>query len=240
MIEVKNLSKTYSMGKKLLKAVDDVSFSIAHGETLGLVGESGSGKSTIGRMILGLVAPTSGQVFLDGKEITGKMVPRRMQMIFQDAYSSLNPRMTVEQILQEPLIIHNLPERTDELLDFVALPRTAKKRYPHEFSGGQRQRIGIARALALNPDFIVCDEPISSLDVSIGAQILDLLINLQKALGLTYLFITHDLAIVRSFSTKLAVMHLGKIVEIGETEEIITSPQHPYSQLLLSSALTLG
>lgn len=238
MIEVKHLTKIYKLGKeKLLKAVDNVTLSIERGETLGLVGESGSGKSTLGRMILGLIEPSSGQILLDGQPITG-LHPRRMQMIFQDPYSSLNPRMSVESILAEPTKIHRLPSRVDELLDLVCLPRSAKKRYPHEFSGGQRQRIGIARAIALNPEFIICDEPISALDVSIQAQIVNLLLRLQKDLGLTILFIAHDLAMVRYLSTRVAVMHQGKIVELRSTDELFAHPRHPYTNQLLKAVLT--
>lgn len=237
MIEVKNLTKIYKIGKtKLFKAVDNVSFAIEQGETVGLVGESGSGKSTLGRMILGLLEPNSGEIYFKGQKKTG-LLPRQMQMIFQDPYSSLNPRMTIGSILAEPTQIHNLPPRVDELLDLVGLPRQAKTRYPHEFSGGQRQRIGIARALALNPELLICDEPISALDVSIQAQIVNLLLQLQKELRLTILFIAHDLAMVRYLSTRTAVMHQGKIVEFRETDELFARPRHPYTQILLASAL---
>lgn len=240
MIEVKNLTKIYRIGKeKLLKAVDNVSFTIERGETLGLVGESGSGKSTLGRMILGLVEPTSGEIYFEGKKKSG-LLPRRMQMIFQDPYSSLNPRLSVGSILAEPTQIHGLPPRVDELLDLVGLPRQAKGRYPHEFSGGQRQRIGIARALALNPLFLICDEPISALDVSIQAQIVNLLLQLQKELRLTLLFIAHDLAMVRHLSTRVAVMHQGKIVELRETDGLFARPHHPYTQMLLASVPRLA
>lgn len=235
MIEVKNLTKSYRLDKKKeLLAVDDVNLTIEQGETVGLVGESGSGKSTLGRMILGLVKPTSGEVFFEGKRKT-ELLPLRMQMIFQDPYSSLNPRMTIHEILAEPTQIHRLPKRVDELLELVGLPQEAKNRYPHEFSGGQRQRIGIARALALNPDFLICDEPISALDVSIQAQIINLLQRLQKELGLTILFIAHDLAIVRYLSTRVAVMHQGKIVECRDADELFSQPSHPYTKNLLSS-----
>lgn len=235
MIEAKNLTKIYKLGKKKeLLAVDHVNLTIEKGAILGLVGESGSGKSTLGRMLLGLIQPTSGEVFFEGKKLNG-LLPRRMQMIFQDPYSSLNPRMTISAILAEPTKIHGLPSRVDELLDLVCLPHQAKGRYPHEFSGGQRQRIGIARALALNPDFLICDEPISALDVSIQAQIVNLLLHLQKELGLTILFIAHDLAMVRYLSSRMAVMHQGKIVEMGQTDELFAHPRHPYTQVLLSS-----
>jgi len=235
MLEVKKLTKIYSIGKKFFKAVDSVSFVLQRGETLGLVGESGCGKSTLGRMIMGLIPPSSGQVFFEGKEITGTLLPRRMQMIFQDPYSSLNPRMSVKAIIEEPTKIHGLPSRVDELLDLVGLPRQNKERYPHEFSGGQRQRIGIARALALNPDVLICDEPISALDVSIQAQIVNLLIRLQKELSLTILFIAHDLAMVRYLSTRVAVMHQGKIVELAEADELFAHPRHPYTKVLFSA-----
>ncbi|HSX26878.1 MAG TPA: ABC transporter ATP-binding protein [Chlamydiales bacterium] len=238
LLRVRNLSKIYSVGKRTLKAVDTVNFSIERGETLGLVGESGCGKSTLGRMLLGLIPQSSGQIFFDGEEVglkRDRSLYRRMQMIFQDPFASLNPRMSVGEILNEPLKIHGLKREIDELLDLVGLPRQAKSRYPHEFSGGQRQRIGIARALALNPEFIVCDEPISALDVSIQAQIVNLLLRLQKELHLTYLFIAHDLAMVKYLSTRVAVMYLGKFVEIGPTEQVYSNPLHPYTQVLLSS-----
>lgn len=235
MIAVKNLTKIYKLGKdRYLKAVDRVNLTIDKGEILGLVGESGSGKSTLGRMILGLIPPTSGEIFFEGQKKTC-LLPRRMQMIFQDPYSSLNPRMSVESILQEPTDIHHLPSRVDELLDMVGLSLAAKKRYPHEFSGGQRQRIGIARALALNPDFLICDEPISALDVSIQAQIVNLLLSLHKALNLTLLFISHDLAMVRYVSTRLAVMHHGQIVEEALPDALFAHPQHPFSRSLIAN-----
>lgn len=237
-LEAKHLIKVYTVGKKRFKAVADVSFSIQKGETLGLVGESGCGKSTLGRMLLRLIPPTSGQIFFKKEEITDKKskeLCRQMQIIFQDPYASLNPRMPVGEIIREPLQIHHLPDRVDELLDLVNLPRTIKNRYPHEFSGGQRQRIGIARALALNPEFILCDEPISALDLSIQSQIVNLLIRLQKELRLTYLFIAHDLTMVKYISTRIAVMYLGKFVELGPTEEVYSNPLHPYTQLLLAS-----
>ncbi|MES2272764.1 MAG: ABC transporter ATP-binding protein [Chlamydiota bacterium] len=238
LLRVRNLTKVYVNGKKILKAVGGVSFAIERGETLGLVGESGCGKSTLGRMLLGLISPTEGQIFFKEQEIPllrNRALCRQMQMIFQDPYASLNPRMPIGEIIGEPLKIHHLPDRIDELLDKVRLPRNVKGRFPHEFSGGQRQRIGIARALALNPDFIVCDEPISALDVSIQAQIVNLLSNLQKELHLTYLFIAHDLAMVRYISNKVAVMYLGEFVELGETEALYAAPLHPYTQILLSS-----
>jgi len=242
MIEVRGLTKIYTLGKKVIHAVQGVSFTLQKGEILGLVGESGSGKSTLGKMLLRLIPPSSGQILFDGQDITHSRSPalcRRMQMIFQDPYASLNPRMTVADLIAEPLKIHrfdNAPKRVDELLDLVALPRHAKGRYPHEFSGGQRQRIGIARALALHPDFIVCDEPISALDVSIQAQIVNLLLRLQKELGLTYLFIAHDLAMVRYISTRVAVMHQGQIVEMADAETLYSQPQHPITRGLLSAS----
>ena len=238
MIEVKRLTKVYKQGKRPFFAVKEVSFSLKKGEILGLVGESGSGKSTLGKMLLRLIPPTSGQIFLDGEEIAHnreKRLCRRMQMIFQDPSASLNPRMTVGAIIEEPFKIHGLTGSVDELLDLVGLPKESKRRYPHEFSGGQKQRIGIARALALKPDFLICDEPISALDVSIQAQIVNLLLDLQKELNLTYLFISHDLSMVRYVSNRIAVMQQGEIVEIGPADTIYSAPQHPYTQKLLSS-----
>jgi len=210
VIELKQVSKIYKLAKKRLTiAVDHVSFSIFKGETLGLVGSSGSGKSTLGKMIVGLIPPSSGEIFFEGRKKTG-LLPLRIQMIFQDPFSSLNPRMRVESILNEPTTIHGLPSRVDELLELVKLPLDAKRRYPHEFSGGQRQRIGIARALALSPDILICDEPISALDVSIRAQIINLLKELQMRLGLTILFIAHDLTIIRYLSDRILMMDQGK------------------------------
>jgi oligopeptide transport system ATP-binding protein len=230
-----------------VKAVDDVSLDIYEGETLGLVGESGCGKSTTGRAILQLHRPTSGKVYYQDVELTGlsdekmRKVRRNVQMIFQDPYASLNPRMTVEGIVSEPLEIHGIGnraerrERVKELMDLVGLNPNFINRYPHEFSGGQRQRIGIARALALQPTFIVCDEPISALDVSIQAQVVNLLEELQQRFGLTYLFIAHDLSMVRHISTRTAVMYLGKIVELADRDELYNHPLHPYTQALLSA-----
>jgi len=230
-----------------VKAVDGVSFEIYEGETLGLVGESGGGKSTLGRTILQLHKPTEGTIYFEGQDLGSlskdelRRTRARMQIIFQDPYSSLNPRMTVEAIVSEPLVVHKIGNqderraRVDELLDRVGLNPAFANRFPHEFSGGQRQRIGVARALALNPSFIVADEPISALDVSIQAQVVNLLEDLQDSLNLTYLFIAHDLSMVRHICDRVAVMYLGKIVELGPTEEIYNNPQHPYTQALLSA-----
>ena len=235
MIVTKNLTKVYKLSnKKFFKAIDDVSLEINKGETLGLIGASGSGKSTLARLILGLIQPTNGEILFEGRAKKA-LLPRRIQMIFQDPYSSLNPRMKVGSILSEPMHIHCLPSRTDELLELVGLPKDAKKRYPHEFSGGQRQRLGIARALALTPDVLICDEAISALDISIQAQIVNLLERLQKELKLTILFIAHDLAMVRYLSNRVAVLHQGKILEIEETDYLFRQPKHPITKALLSS-----
>ena len=251
LLEVKGLKQYFNINlgffrSKPLKAVDDVSFSIRRGETLGLVGESGCGKTTVGRSILHLYQPTAGQVIYDGKEINSKEslkeFRKKATMVFQDPYSSLNPRMTVSDIVAEPLDVHHLystkHERNDrvlELLGYVGLNSEHASRYAHEFSGGQRQRIGIARALAVNPEFIVCDEPVSALDVSIQAQVINMFDDLQDKLGLTYLFIAHDLLVVRHISDRIAVMYLGKMVELADAEEIYSHPLHPYSQSLLSA-----
>jgi oligopeptide transport system ATP-binding protein len=230
-----------------IKAVDDISFGIRPGETLGLVGESGCGKSTTGRAILQLYRPTAGHVYFEGQDLTRlkgeqlRRTRRQMQMIFQDPYASLNPRMTVGSIVGEPLEVHNIlnkrerQERVRELLETVGLNPYFINRYPHEFSGGQRQRIGVARALAVNPDFIVCDEPISALDVSIQAQILNMLEELQEQFNLTYLFIAHDLAVVRHISDRVTVMYLGKLAELTDRDTLYNNPLHPYTQALLSA-----
>jgi len=251
LLEVKNLKQYFNipMGmfkSKPLKAVDDVSFSIRRGETLGLVGESGCGKTTVGRTILNLYKPTAGEIWYDGKKIETpadiKEFRKKATMVFQDPYSSLNPRMTVADIIGEPLDVHKLysskaerQERILELMGHVGLNSEHAARYAHEFSGGQRQRIGIARALAVNPDFIVCDEPVSALDVSIQAQVINMFDELQEKLGLTYLFIAHDLLVVRHISDRIAVMYLGRMVELADAADIYERPMHPYSKSLLSA-----
>lgn len=252
LLEVRHLKKYFPVNTDFfgrptayVKAVDDISFSVRRGETLGLVGESGCGKSTAGRTIMNLYQPTAGEILLHGQNIltlaANKKLSQTIQMIFQDPYASLNPRMTVGDIIGEPMAIHKItaatqrPDKIADLLKLVGLSPEYVNRFPHEFSGGQRQRIGIARALAVNPEFIICDEPISALDVSIQAQIVNLLEKLQAELGLTYLFIAHDLAMVKHISHRVAVMYLGKIVEIATSNELYSKPQHPYTQALLSS-----
>jgi ABC-type glutathione transport system ATPase component len=266
LLEVRNLSKVFAHDASVIgarrggevRAVDDVSLDIRAGETLGLVGESGSGKSTLGRLILRLIEPTAGSIQFEGRDLLAasraemRRLRRDLQIIFQDPFASLDPRFRVEDVIAEPLIIHGrangdvrsgdaaLRSRVVELLRAVGLDESALRRYPHEFSGGQRQRIGIARALALRPKFIVCDEPVSALDVSVGAQIVNLLAQLQMDFGLTYLFISHSMPVVRYLSTRVAVMYRGKIVEIGETAAITSHPQHPYTRSLLEATPQLS
>jgi oligopeptide transport system ATP-binding protein len=254
LVSVKDLKKHFPIMRGVLRrqvgavrAIDGISFDIRRGETLGLVGESGSGKSTTGRVILQLERATEGTVSFEGTDLTTitgnqlRSLRPRMQMIFQDPHASLNPRMTVASIVGEPLTEHNRAKgedrrkRIEELLSLVGLEPKHANRYPHEFSGGQRQRIGIARAIALNPDFIVCDEPIAALDVSIQAQVVNLLEDLQAVLGLTYLFISHDLSMIRHIADRVAVMYLGKIMELANVDQLYTSPKHPYTQALLSA-----
>ena len=256
LIEVRNLTKIYPQGESVfgaksrggseVRAVDDVSLDIHAGETLGLVGESGSGKSTLGRLILRLIEPTSGSIRFEGRDLLGasrgemRRLRRDMQIIFQDPFASLDPRFRVEEIIAEPLVIHRktnggIRTRVVELLRAVGLDESILRRFPHEFSGGQRQRIGIARGLALHPKFIVADEPVSALDVSVGAQIVNLLAQLQRDFGLTYLFISHSMPVVRYLSTRIAVMYRGKIVEVGPTEQITERPAHAYTRSLLEA-----
>ncbi|MEM7055383.1 MAG: ABC transporter ATP-binding protein [Bacteroidota bacterium] len=255
LLEVRNLSKHFPRKSRFfsrqisaVRAVDNVSFSVNKGATLGLVGESGCGKSTLGKTLLRLIEPSAGQIIFDSTDITQldaqamRAMRQKMQLIFQDPYASLNPRMTISSILAEPLKIHQLydtvaekKKRIHELLDYVQLPQDALHKYPHEFSGGQRQRICIARALAVKPQFIVCDEAVSALDVSIQAQVINLLMDLQQELGLTYLFIAHDLKVVEFISHQVAVMYLGNIVEMAPAHDIYQNPQHPYTKALLSA-----
>jgi len=247
ILECKHLKKYFDTSRGRLHAVDDVSFSLQRGKTLGIVGESGCGKSTLGRTILRLLPHTSGEVLFEGRNVFElnkkelKVLRKKMQMIFQDPYSSLNPKMTVAQAIEEPLLIHKLcgkqetQARIQELMEIVGLAKRYENVYPHELDGGRRQRIGIACALALNPQFIVCDEPVSALDVSIQAQILNLLMDLKDNLGLTYMFITHDLSVVRHISDEIAVLYLGQMVEKATPQELFSSPQHPYTKALLSA-----
>lgn len=254
LVEVENLKMHFPikggvLGKQVgeVKAVDGISFFIKKGETLGLVGESGCGKSTTGRMLLRLLEPTEGKIYFEGEDITKlstsamRKKRREMQMVFQDPFASLNPRHTVEKILEEPLIVHGVKDKAErkrrvkELLEVVGLSSWHAKRYPHQFSGGQRQRIGIARALAVNPKLIIADEPVSALDVSIQSQVLNLMQDLQKEFDLTYLFIAHDLGVVRHISDRVGVMYLGHIVELADSEKLYDNPKHPYTQALLSA-----
>lgn len=253
LLEVKDLQQHFTLKKglfaekKLVKAVDGVSFAINHGETLGIVGESGCGKSSLGRTILKLIEPTSGKIMFEEKDITHfsrkemKEIRRNMQIVFQDPYASLNPRSTVQTILETPLIVHGVSNKMERmkiilgLLDKIGIRKDQLERYPHEFSGGQRQRIGIARALTLNPKLIVADEPVSALDVSVQSQVLNLMADLQTELNLSYLFISHDLSVVQHISDRVAVMYLGKIVELAPVDELYTNPLHPYTKALLTA-----
>ncbi|MGH9500858.1 MAG: ABC transporter ATP-binding protein [Terriglobales bacterium] len=254
LLEIRNLTKSFPLDESIfggargeVRAVDDVSFDIEAGETLGMVGESGSGKSTLGRLLLRLIEPTSGSIQFEGRDLLAaghaeiRRLRRDMQIIFQDPFGSLDPRMRVEDVIAEPLLIHesaSIParrQRVAELLRIVGLDQSAASRFPHEFSGGQRQRIGIARALALRPTFIVADEPVSALDVSVGAQIVNLMAQLQRDFGLTYLFISHSMPVIRYLATRIAVMYRGQLVEIGDTQQITLQPRHPYTRSLLEA-----
>lgn len=247
-VETRHLKKYFKTPKGMLHAVDDVDITIEKGKTIGVVGESGCGKSTLGRVVLNLLEPTSGEVLIDGQDMRrlrgaeAKSMRMRAQMIFQDPYSSINPRMSVSEIIAEPIIANRLltgkkeiQKRVEYLMETVGLAQRFINSYPHELDGGRRQRIGVARALAVNPDFIVCDEPVSALDVSIQAQILNLMMDLQESLGLTYMFITHDLSVVKHISDEIAVMYLGQCVERVSSKELFTKPMHPYTQALLSA-----
>lgn len=255
VLEVRNLTKHFPVRRGILRrlvgnvqAVTDVSFTLAEGETLAVVGESGCGKSTLGRALLRLHEPSAGEVRLDGEDVIAldkaglRAARKRMQIIFQDPYGSLNPRMTVRETLAEPLLLHglatpqNVDEKVNEVITMCGLSPWHAERYPHEFSGGQRQRVGVARALATRPRLIVCDEPVSALDVSVQAQIVNLLQDLQRQLGLSYIFISHDLGVVRHIASRVAVMYLGRIVELADTETLYTNPHHPYTRILLTSA----
>ncbi|MCD7737890.1 MAG: ATP-binding cassette domain-containing protein [Lachnospiraceae bacterium] len=247
LIEVKNLKKYFHVSSGINHAVDDVSFTIGRGETLGVVGESGCGKSTLGRTIIRLQEATDGSTFLDGEEITHvkgkdlKRIREKMQIIFQDPYSSLNPRKRVETTIMEPLKYSHkyksdeIKKRTEELMDLVGVEERLRQAYPHELDGGRRQRVGIARALALNPEFVICDEPVSALDVSIQAQVLNLLLDLQQQMNLSYMFVTHDLSVVRYISDNICVMYLGQLVEKSSTKELFENHLHPYTEALLSA-----
>ncbi|MDD4657767.1 MAG: ATP-binding cassette domain-containing protein [Eubacteriales bacterium] len=250
LVELQDLKKYFNVGNGMLHAVDGITLSIQQGQTLGVVGESGCGKSTLGRTVLKLLEPTAGKVYFDGEDITNykksqmRRVRHHMQMIFQDPYSSLNPRMSVQELIAEPILTNKLfrkkgevYEKVAELMNTVGLAQRLSGAYPHELDGGRRQRIGVARALALNPKLIICDEPVSALDVSIQAQILNLLMDLQEEKGLTYMFITHDLSVVRHISTEIAVMYRGKCIELSPSRELFKNPLHPYTKALLSAIL---